>query len=198
MSAVCLGLASPSSPWLVCFSLLALFLAIRLLPPFRAMLCGALWGAVFCGVSSVFGAPRITASITAVALLTTVPALYAAGGALLTRWVGFSPLALATGWIVMELALAPLGLRAGLLAGAVADGAALQFVGGAVGYVFISFVVAYASAWLLEFAVAARLWTMRPLRRTVTSNPSNLPALRAVAWSSLSSVRISQPRAPPA
>ena len=64
--------------------------------------------------------------------------------------VVFSPLLLGIGWMGVELALHPIGLRYGLLAGTQGDGLVIRLLGGATGYVLVAFLVAYINAWLLS------------------------------------------------
>ncbi|MGB2986314.1 MAG: hypothetical protein WBE26_10565 [Phycisphaerae bacterium] len=184
--------------WTAWVSLLPLFIAIRLMRPRVAMLCGALWGLSFC-LSLVFGTeaagPRTFPSL---ALLTAVPAIYAYLGARLTQRIGFAPLFLALGWIGVEWALNPLGLRNGLLAGSQGDGLLIDLVGKFLGYGLVAFLVAFVNASLLSvFDIAAfRVAEQRPV---VGSDPS----VRWV-WHFITAKRLfsrmhsCQPRAPPA
>ena len=152
-----LATASPSHSWLAWIALAPLFIVIRYLSPVRAALCGGLWGSSlylfswylyeqgFVGSSIAPGAFNFL-------LLLTVPATYVGLGALFTRRYGFSPLALATGWIVVELALQSVGLRHSLLATNAAYGPFLQVIANLLGYGFVAFLVAYINAVLLSIA----------------------------------------------
>jgi hypothetical protein len=57
----------------------------------------------------------------------------------LTRQKGFSPLLLGLGWIAVELALQPLGLRYGLLAATQGSGLVVRTMGYLAGYVMVAF-----------------------------------------------------------
>ncbi len=114
-----LALRSPAHASLAWISLLPLFWAIRFRGPTTAAFCGALWGISLYFFCTFGAAPAIAPALFSLVLLATVPALYAGLGSLLTRAIGFNPLMLACGWILLELALKPAGLHHGLLAAAV-------------------------------------------------------------------------------
>ena len=142
--------ASHRAPWLGCVTLVPLLMAIRTCRPGHAMLCGALWGSSLYLFAPAAGDTGISAGLFPLALLTAIPALYAYFGARLTRWMGFSPLLLGVGWIGVELALEPLGLRTGLLAGTQGNGTLMHWIGGALGYVLVAFLVGFVSAALVS------------------------------------------------
>jgi len=138
-------------------SLLPLFAAIRVLKPLHAMLLGGLWGA---GVAYFARGVEVGVSASAIPawlLLVTVPSLYTLFGARLTRRLGFSPLWLAIGWVGVELALRPLHLSGGLLAGVRDDGTTLGLLGGVVGYGAIAFTLAYLNASLVSLLEQVRI-----------------------------------------
>ena len=109
--AMAVGMGPGDHSWLGWGSLLPLFITIRWLSPWRALLCGALWGGALCGFS-VYAVPAgIEPAILSLLLLMVVPGLYACFGAWFTRWYRFDPLVLGVGWIGVELALLPLGLK---------------------------------------------------------------------------------------
>ncbi len=188
------ALQSPVASWLAWFTLIPLFYAIRVLAPWRALLAGAFWG-LSLGVFG--GAPSFTSSIPTLALLAAVPGLYAFAGSFVTRRAGFSPLLLGLGWIGVELALQPLGLRNGLLAGTQGQGLIVRTMGYLAGYVVVAFIVAYVNALLLSMlsdACTPNGWP-RVLPRSTRSPgrliPSELPAFLLHLFSP------SRPRAPP-
>ena len=191
------AVASDGSAWLGCVTLLPLFVAIRACRPIHAMLCGALWGSslYLFGVSA--GDVGISAGPLPFALLTAIPAIYAYLGARLTRWIGFSPFVLGVGWIGVELALVPLGFRTGLLAGTQDGGTLLHWVGGALGYVLVAFLVAYVNAALVSALAAARLRVPRPAWRI--GSPDRGARLIPQTFSCFPSFAIASchPRAPP-
>ena len=139
----------------------------------------------------------IAPSAASLVLLCAVPALYTFLGARLTRQVGFSPYLLALGWVGVELALRPLGLRYGLLAATQGDGWIIRLVGSLAGYALVAFVVAYVNAVLLSVLSRVPVTTagqrfVRGLspsvgRRFVTEGLHGLFHL----------IRPAQPRAPP-
>ncbi len=191
--AVCTG----RLPWLGLLTLLPLLRAIQVLRPMTALNCGAFWGAALFTFSVVPGEPTIAPTLSSFILLTTIPAAYAALGAHVTRLIGFSPLVLGVGWMLVQLALHPLALRYGLPAETQSGGILLEVIGRVFGYVLVAFVVAFASAWLLAIAANLHVTLSRPLRplglddlgrclwhRIPARNPRHLPCP-------------AQPRAPP-
>lgn len=149
------ALQSPAGRVLGWFTLVPLFFLIRLLTPLRALFAGAFWGLCL----FLFGAAAANApfapTLTNLLLLSTIPGLYAGAGALLTRRIGFSPLLLGLGWIGVELALQPLALYNGLLAGTLGHGLVVRTMGYLAGSVVVAFIVAYVNASLLEMVTEA-------------------------------------------
>ncbi len=143
------GLRSPEQAWLAWVALLPLFVAIRSLCPVHAMLSGGLWGLSLCLFAAVAVGTALGDAALPLALLTAIPAAYAFLGASLTRRIGFSPLVLGVAWMGVELAFEPLGLGHGLLAGTQGDGALMHWIGGALGYVLVASLVAFAGSVLL-------------------------------------------------
>lgn len=184
-------------PWLGLVALLPLFRVIQVARPVWAMVGGAVFGLSVCAYGAVM-APRGLVLTPAMALLlVSVCSAYAYGGARLTRRIGFSPYLLGLAWMLVELALHPLGLRYGLLAGTQGDGILFPAVGRLFGYVFVAFVVAFANAWLLAILSKLRL----PLSRPV--DPVGLDGVGWLLWQLVSSgfpkpaPCVSRPRAPP-
>jgi len=99
------------------FTLLPLLVAIRVLTPKKALGCGLLWGGSLFAFLGLSADPAILLTLQSLALLSAVPAVYAFAGSWFTRRFGFNPLILGFGWAGVELALIPLGLDGGLLAG---------------------------------------------------------------------------------
>ena len=195
------ALASPKYPWVAWITLVPLLFVIRVLTARSALACGALWGSALYLISTTMVGTGIPATIRSLVLLTAVPAIYTYLGALLTRHVGFSALSLAFGWIGVELALKPLGLRGGLLAGTqVGDGTFLSLAAGMLGYVCVAFVIAYVNALL--FAVLSHVCRKagsgsRLASRSGDDRKPVLPdGIARLACSSHSCP--AQPRAPPA
>ncbi len=167
LTAVAVG--SVDYSWFAWFSLLPLFLAIRVLSPAVAALAGAFWGGCFYLFLVAVAVPSLSLTPHSFALLAIVLMLYAYFGGLLTRWVGFSPMLLALGWIVVELTLKPLGLRQGLLAGTQSANGFLHWISCLLGYAFVALLVAGANAWLVLLLSSARL------RPVLSSLPAGLP-----------------------
>lgn len=155
LTAVAVGSADCS--WFVWFGLLPLFLAIRLLSPAVAALAGALWSGCLCLFLVAGAVPGLSLTAHSFALSAIVLMLYAYFAVLLTRWIGFSPMLLALGWILVELTLKPLGLRQGLLAGTQSAAGFLHLISCLLGYVFVAFLVASANAWLVFLLSSVRL-----------------------------------------
>ncbi len=144
-----MAVSSAAYSWLAWFSLLPLFLAIRVLSPVVAGLAGAIWGVCFYLFSVAFAAHAVSPTLQSFALLTIIPAFYACFGALLTRWVGFNPLLLGIGWVLVEVAIKPLGLQQGLLAGTQSQSPILHWISHLLGYAFVAFLVVCVNASLL-------------------------------------------------
>ena len=181
--------------WVGWLALAPFFAAIRSLRPILAMLCGALWGAslfVFTGGGSGPGNPIVVGL-----LLTVIPAAYAYLAARVTRWIGFSPFVLGVGWMGVELALAPLGLHSGLLAGTQDQTALMDYMGRALGYVLVAFLVAYVNAALVAVFARVRLRLPRPFRITTSGNGVLFLRSQIVGRLSLVALQPSHPRAPP-
>lgn len=189
--------ASPGYAWVGWLALLPLFLAIRACRPLGAALSGVVWGLAFYACSAGGTGPGIEPSVGSFALLAGLPALYALLTALLARWIGFSPLVLGVAWMGVELALEPLGIRFGLLGATQGDTTLMHWVGGALGYVLVAFVVAYVSAALLSVVVHVRVLVQQwrpatnPVDHGVRFAHRTLPVLVRFL------IGPSQPRAPP-
>ncbi len=130
-----------------------MFLSIRVCRPAFAALAGGLWGLSLYLFSAVGADPVITPSAWSLALLTAVPAVYAWTGGWITRWSAYSPLALGVGWVALELALQPLGLRQGLLGTTRAHAGVMHWLTPVLGYAFVSFLVAFVNASLVSALV---------------------------------------------
>ena len=150
------SMAGECPPWVGWISLAPLLLSIRCLAPLWSALCGAAWGASLILFSALGDGGVFPLTLTSIALLVSVPALYTFCGALLTRSrIGFSPLVLGAGWVGVEYALSPLALRYGLLAGGGAGVGVLQAYTNVLGFGFVAFLVAFANGLLL--AVLAKV-----------------------------------------
>ncbi|UCC32058.1 MAG: hypothetical protein JSU86_07210, partial [Phycisphaerales bacterium] len=178
-------------------TLLPLFLAIRVCRPTGAGLGGALWGFSLYAFSVTGSGHSIDASLSALAVLTGIPALYAYFSARLVRWIGFNPLVLGVSWMGVELALEPLGLRSGLLAGTQGDGALMHWIGNALGYVLVAFLVAFVNAAIVS--VLSRAYVGAAARRFLVGSGDNDFRLIQQTFSCfpLFVIPPSQPRAPP-
>ena len=192
------AIASPAYWWLGWVTLLPLFYSIRVLSPGLAFCAGSFWGCCLFFASFLDGGPRIAPNLLSLAFLTLTPGLYASFGAGLTRQVGFSPYLLALGWVWVEFALRPVGLRYGLLAGTQGNGAVLGVIGSFTGYVLVAFLVAYVNATLLSVLSQVRVTVAQPRLVTGASGPQrrviplDLPSYLSRLF------HPAQPRAPPA
>jgi apolipoprotein N-acyltransferase len=197
-----LGLATAEAPWLGWVALLPLLAGIRRLTPRMAILGGGVWGAsLLVSATALLETAVLETAVSlsplSAGLLVTVPAIYAGVGSRLTRRIGFSPFVLAVGWIAVEFAMTPIGLRHGLLAGTQGQGALLSTVGAFLGHVFVSFMIAYASGVLL-----AALGLIRSLIIWLTPLIGSLDPLggHTSVFSRPVPIRVvgsSRPRAPP-
>jgi apolipoprotein N-acyltransferase len=183
--------------WLAWVSFIPLFAAVRSLRPSMAAMAGAFWG--FClYLFCIAGAtPVIEPSLFSLTLLTVIPAVYTGLAALASRAIGFSPVMLAFGWILVEVALKPLGLHHGLLAGAQGDGVLLHWVGRMLGYVFVAFLVVCANASLLMLLSSVRISI--PRIRSLAGLTDSQACLAPRVFVRATSVAMGQayPRAPP-
>ncbi len=197
---VILSLASPDHVWLrwsAFGGLLPLFVAIRVLRPGRATLCGALWGLSLYVFSAAVFNTSVSTGFFSIGLLTAIPAIYAYLAAKLTRWIGFSPLVLGVSWMGVELAFEPLGLHTGLLAGTQADGTLIHWLGGALGYVLVAFVVALINAALVSALARVRVPIATPCYPVRSTESGTLLVPQTYSCFPLLVIPPSQPRAPP-
>ncbi len=192
-----IAVGSPGHAWLGLFSLVPLFLAIRLWRPMRALLAGGLWGASLWAFTQTEPGAAVSSSLGSLALLSAIPAAYACLGAWLTRRIGFNPFVLGFGWMGVELALGPAGLRTGLLGTVEGQGAFLHWIGGALGYVLVAFVIALLSASVVSALSAARWPALRRTCRIPSANHGALLAPQTFFCFSLSAFHPLRPRAPP-
>lgn len=109
-------------PWLGLVALLPLFRVIQVARPVWAMVGGAVFALSVCACGAAMAARGLVSTPATVLLLVSVCSAYAYGGARLTRRIGFSPFLLGVAWMLVELALHPLGLRYRLLGGTQGDG----------------------------------------------------------------------------
>ena len=153
------GLASPTFDWFVWGSLVPLFVVVRFVAPRGALIYGGLWGIAFCLFSALRPEDPICPTVRSAALLTIAPAGYVCLGSFLTRRIGFAPLFLGLGWIVVELALKTLGLGHGLVVGTQEDGGILCLLGESLGSGLVAFLVVFfnASLFLVLTYVPLRL-----------------------------------------
>ncbi len=192
-----LAIGSPERPWLGWLTLLPLFVAIRACRPLNALLSGGLWGLSLYLFSVTTVDSGVSPGVFSLALFTAIPAIYAYLGSRLTRWVGFNPFVLGVAWMGVELAFAPLGLRHGLLAGAQGDTTLMHWIGGALGYVLVAFVVALVSASLVSALGAVHLRFPRPLRLTRSDDGGGRLVPQTFSCFPLFAIPPSRPRAPP-
>jgi apolipoprotein N-acyltransferase len=192
-----LAIESPKYVLLGWVTLLPLFYAIRVLSPARALMSGAFWGACLFFASAAFARTEIAPSLSSLTLLSLIPGAYCYFGAALTRRIGFSPYLLALGWIGVEFAIRPLGLRYGLLAGTQGDGFVVRVVGSFAGYALVAFLVAYFNASLFSVLHDVRVSPAIPRWAARSSEPSQrlIPADMLCYLARF--LRILQPRAPP-
>ena len=191
------AVGSPTHAWMGWLSLLPLFVAIRVLRPLRASVCGALWGGCLFAFCVAAGRTTVSANLASFTLLTAIPALYTLLGAGLTRWIGFSPFVLGVGWMGVELALAPLGLHSGLLAGTQDQTALMDYIGRALGYVLVGFLVAYVNAALVAVLGHVRLSVPRFVPTTASPDCGRSLISQILGCLSLFALQPSHPRAPP-
>ncbi len=223
--AATVGRPSPLA-WVAWITPLPVFWAIRHCRPIVAASCGALWGLSFCLLSAGAAQAGLSTSMSLL-LLCAVPAIYAGLGSLMTRAIGFNPLMLACGWILLELALKPAGLHHGLLAaaaldsdelaggplaggqlandplagdpvaGGLSEGGAAHWLARLLGYVLLASLLAGGSASLLGIVTGARI--SFPARRSLAGSPNVVGHLPSQVVLAIQSwtLRQAHPRAPP-
>lgn len=199
LSAAVTGAAAQSGQhsWLAWISLLPLFWAIRSLGPLGATLSGALWGGCLYGFLAAGATPAVPPALWTTALLTVVPGAYAASCSLVTRRLGFNPLVLGLGWVVVEFAVRPLGLPSGLLASTQTGGVLANVLSSLFGYAFVALLLVCGNASLVSILSTARLRFL-PCRLLAGSPPVRVrttsPTRRYVRrWAQ----HQAYPRAPP-
>lgn len=187
----------PLFGWLTLFPLLAV---IRVFSARRAALCGAVWGAGLFYFLALQANSIVPSTVTSLAFLVGLPALYAAGMVWVTRRCGFNPLILAFGWCGVELALLPLGLRGGLLGGiAGGSGTFLSFLQGLLGYVCMAALIVAVNAIALSMLTKAYVKACASQRfgrgPSAGPRPRFLPRETPIGWHFYA--HAVQPRAPP-
>ena len=191
------AIATGRHAWVGWVSLIPLFAVIRRYAPLYAMLCGALWGGSL-GLFLVLGTPiPIEPIFPTLTLVILVPAAYAFLGGALPRRVGFEPFLLALGWVGVECALAPVGLRNGLLTGSQGEGVLVHALGSALGYGLFAFLVAYVNASLLSVFVGVLSAARSPTRGTAIADGCDRVREVVSAPDPNSSIRVPRPRGPP-
>ena len=113
------------------------------------------------------------------------------------RWIGFSPFVLGVSWMGVELAFEPLGLHTGLLIGTQGDGTLIHWLGGALGYVLVAFVVALVSAALVSALARVRVPFATPCYAVRSTESGTLLVPQTYSCFPLLVIPPSQPRAPP-
>ena len=193
--------AARSHPWLAWITLIPLLAAVRVLTPRNSLFCGALWGSSFFAFLASAQQPVVEPTLTAFALLTGAPAIFAFAAAWFTRRFGFNPLILGAGWAGVELALIPLGLGGGLLAGPHSEAAGA--FGGVLyqvfGYVCLAAFITAANGLLVAILSRAcvAIGGSRSYIRGVAGNTHRVFRSEVPVWSLLP-VTSARPRAPPA
>ncbi len=192
-----LALGGGAFSWVGLLAVLPLLRAIQILQPKGALVCGFIWGASLYGFGVIQASQVVSPGLSSLCLLSLIPGLYALGGAWATRRWGFSPFVLGAGWMLVEFALRPLSLRAGLLTPP-QEHLLVGTLCRMFGYILLTFFVAYASAWLLAILTRVNLRMNRPVALVELGEsgrwlwhviPSRVPCVV---------VSPSRPRAPPA
>ena len=156
----------PQYPWLGWVALLPIFAAVAVLRPWGAAVAGAFWGLCLACFSSGWAFGTIALAPWPILLLITIPAIYSYVASAISRRFGFNPFILGVGWILVELALGPVGLKHGLLASTQHDGTLAGWIGQSFGYVFVPFLIAVANAAVLLILGGLRL-KIAGLRRRI-------------------------------
>ncbi len=183
--------------WVGWYALLPLFVAIRVYRPAAALLAGALWGgsAYFFAASGL--GSIVSPGLGSLLLLMALPAIYAYLGALLTRWIGFSPFVLGIGWIGVELGLTPLGLGEGLLGTTQSETTLLHWIASALGYVHVALLAALFNAYLVTLLSHVRIRVSQGARVFGRRRLATLLIPQEVLDTSLQFIEATRPRGPP-
>lgn len=144
------NLASSNHAWWAWLSPLPLLLAIRYWRPSAVLFFGAAWGgSIYAFSILVFDQAPFVPGFRSLLFLCVIPAIFGYIGSWVSRRMGFSALILGVGWIAVELALIPLGMRTGLLAGKFEEGTLVAIVEGVLGYAFVAFAIAWINGLLV-------------------------------------------------
>ncbi len=161
------NLATPNHPWWAWLNPLPLFLAIRYWRPPSVFVFGATWGvSIYAFSTLLFGQASFAPGLQSLLFLSMIPAVYGCLGSWFSSRLGFSALFLGVGWVAVELALIPLGMRTGLLVGAYEEGTLLAIMEGVLGYAFVAFAIAWINGLLVFFlGRVIRLASAKPYYR---------------------------------
>jgi hypothetical protein len=187
----------PHNPLLAAVIIIPLFLAIRLLSPLKAAWGGFLWSFTLCVQTAMTTTTPDSGFFIREFVLLIVPPAYAFAGAIYTRRYGFQPLALALGWVAVELALHPAGFPQGLLPSCCGNGIIQRAITNFLGYGFVAFVVILVNALTLSLTIrlCARPSVGRRFRRQ--AEVIVRPALKMPTAITVYSRHLPGPRAPP-
>ena len=131
-----------SVSWLGWVALLPLLRAVQVSGVRRAAAVGMCWGGLVALFSWCLSGGEWLGGGLGVCCLVVLPGLYGLLGSHATRRVGFNPVLLGLGWVLVELGLRPLGFRYGLLASTQGSGGLLTTLGPVFGYFSIAFLLA--------------------------------------------------------
>jgi apolipoprotein N-acyltransferase len=185
--------------WTSWLALVPLFAAIRVCRPLGGLISGVAW--IACVL--LFGRLIFDASIPsgwfAPTLLVVIPPIYCAGGAVLTRWIGYSPFVLGVGWMGVELALSGLGLQLGLLGHTESSASLLAGIARTLGFVVTAFLVAYVNAAVVEAMPGLAVWGTGHARTSIISYRAKplLLVPQIASWCAFELLTATSPRAPP-
>ena len=199
MSGWIMAVASGTSflSYLAWVGLLPIFIAIRSSKPRLALFYGAVWGISHYFFSTESSSAISMTAVVSLMLLIIIPAAYTYFGACLTRRFGYMPLVLAVGWILVELALQPVTTQSGLLANSLADSSVMRIVGGALGYVFVAFLIVYVNARLISLVSKVNFVVSCVLPMEIEERRCGLIENKKLTHTTGSLFSYSQPRAPP-
>lgn len=132
--------------WAAWVGLVPLFAAIRRLTGREALAGGALWGGAAYFAAIIASRTFIPVSFAAYAVYVVLPAVYVYFMASFSRRYWHSSLAMALGWIVVELAVNASGIQPGLITAEHIESPFLRVIADFLGSGFIAFLFAYAGA----------------------------------------------------
>lgn len=181
---------------LLSLALFPLFAVIRYMHPKAAVSAGAFWALLLALIFQGGSDLGLINYLPAVIWIGAV-GLYCGGGAWFTRRFGFSPIILAVGWVVMELALKALLISVPAEMIAVSNNSVTQVIATALGYICVALIIVILNATLiLSLGKMSLTMSCRAVCGMISQfcHQTHERGFTFKAWTGMSPTR---PRAPP-